>query len=90
MRIVVMGAAATILAALKFVLIRLSPPARHDADAFYVGLGNQFDDDRRLVRVSVSTSQCRGERRVRDEGEPIGRSWRPGAARGLPPLNRSR
>ena len=55
MRIVVMRGLGHVLAALKFALIRLSPPARYDADAFYVGFGNQIDDDRRLVRVSVST-----------------------------------
>jgi copper(I)-binding protein len=43
-----------IRAAFKFVLVGPSPPARHDADVFYVGLGNEFDDDRRLVRVSAS------------------------------------
>ena len=43
-----------IRAALKSVLIRLSPPARDAGDALYVGLGNEFDDDRRLVRASAS------------------------------------
>ena len=26
-----------------------------DADGFYIGLGDQFDDDRRIVRGTVST-----------------------------------
>jgi len=29
---------------------------RHDTDTIYVGLGDQFDDDRRLVREATATS----------------------------------
>ena len=45
-------------AALKSVLIKLSPLARHAADAPHVGLGNEFDDDRRLVRASASAPRA--------------------------------
>jgi hypothetical protein len=30
--------------------------AGHDGDVIYVGLGDQFDDDRRLIRAAVPTS----------------------------------
>jgi hypothetical protein len=35
-----------------FVMRHRALMARNDAEIYYVGLGDQFDDDRRLVRVS--------------------------------------
>ena len=38
----------------RLVLTRRYPTARDDAGATYIGLGDQFDDDRRLVRETAS------------------------------------
>jgi hypothetical protein len=48
---------------LKAIVVRLASWRQDGTDALYVGCGNRFDDDRRLVRVPVALRPGRGPNR---------------------------
>jgi hypothetical protein len=46
---------------LKAIVVRLASWQQDGTDALFVGCGNRFDDDRRLVRVPIAVRPGDGE-----------------------------
>jgi hypothetical protein len=46
---------------LRAIVVRLASWRQDGVDTLYVGCGNRFDDDRRLVRIPLAVSAGDGE-----------------------------